>query len=1463
MPFCKYAPATLGRLSCAALIDSGNVYRTVISEEFAKKLRINVKTLKPLDDDQVQTAQKNSPLHILGEVKHALQLKFFPENDDAPASFYIKPAVVRDLGMDLNISGPFLKRFGIDQIHTKDALRLKDGRLVKLLEVPSGEEVPKEIAEVALRTEKRIRVPPRSMIHFKIKASKEIAGKEGIVQGNEKLLASIGLMPWVASLVEVDTCGMVPAGLLNPTNKGIYLPKGARYGNWQPAGDLDDREKRPWRIACLRPPQRVAAAGVPNKPTVREKMEEIVRKMEKDGPKPKPEPPKVETKKQKLEWLEKAFRFDQSPPLQKDPKLKTALLQLLLRYWDVISVNGEFGSTTLLEHEIHTGNTQPIKCKQRMLNPALEADLKRQLDDNLERGVIEPSSSPWSFPLVAAPKKNKAIRWCVDYRRLNIHTSRDVFPLPSIEANIARLAKSKIFSTLDGAGAFHVIPIRKRDRKKTAFSTPWGLFQYRKMPFGLCNGPASYSRLVQLMLHGIPPSMAMPYLDDIIVHSTTPEEHLAYLEVVLEAHRHGGLKLQPAKCELFRYIVNYLGHRVSGDGVQTQPGIMQRVKEWTFPKNKSDLRVFLGLANYYRKFVKGFSGIASPLTELTGKGSSEEEKAVIEETADRRQAFEELKMRLLQAPILAYPHFDKDAPPFILDTDWSQDNNAIGGVLSQEQDSKERVILYGGKKMSAAQRNYTSFKGELAALLFFAKTWDFYLERRHFIVRTDHEPLVHLHTMHTPDRHVLRMLAVLADLDFTVKYRPGPKHGNADALSRAPYLRDEPDAKEDVAVDTEDDERRLNASHREAVQAICSLQSPLDPDGRFSKEAVRIAQGEDDDLEPLLEHLRQNTEPSSLERQAWSPESRHYWGKRHLLHFLDDGLLYYQKPKGDEFSKKHLVILPRIMWNNIIRKIHQLSGHSGPETTAKRLLRTFYIPRALVEVQDVIRLCHECKLKVASKPKQKGTLVSVLDGFPFQRVSVDFIGPITPPARGYHYILTARDCFSKWLEAFPVRRADADTAIDKLVNEVFRRYGVPEQLHSDKGTHFTAATFEDTAKRLKIQHTTTPAYNPKSNPVERAHRNLGEMVRALQADNGQSWVVNLPAAVMAINTNVHVGTQYSAFQLLFGRDPPLPLSLVYGDPELNQRTDEASYARAMGDRLHSAFQHARHNLKAAVARRRKNYRGHTPIFKEGEKVYLCSPALKQTARFKGALDWSGPWTVTKVFSPLLLEIVAPTKWRLRKNRQIVSVDRLLHFPENGEQLQPDGDLPQWEQTGDEAIERPPPMAQARRGRRQRVDAERGEARHHMSSSSESEDEEVTENWADAPPEAGGNSPRNSEGLVRSEPEDVETEEQRQPADEFDNDATLFWDPSAEQPLPETRSPSAASEEEEEEARSEREIEPANADENEASDRPGRSESDGGGENEIGHSDRQLRAPENRISTRRPDFVYFHISADRD
>jgi hypothetical protein len=298
----------------------------------------------------------------------------------------------------------------------------------------------------------------------------------------------------------------------------------------------------------------------------------------------------------------KEFSLQDNPILRDPVDLKKAQL-LLLAYWDVLSKEDEYGQASLIKHEIKTTPGHPIKNRIRPLNPTLEANLRKQIDKWQAEGVIEPSMSPWNFGLVAAPKKSGTIRWCVDFRGLNQRSIVDSHPLPNIEDNLSRLSRSCVYSTLDGAGAYHVVPIKKQDREKTAFGTPWGSYQFRRLPFGLCNTPATYCRLVQMVLQGIPYSMALPYLDDTCVHSRNLAEHFTALQTVLEAFRKAGLKLQPKKCFLFKSKVEYLGHMVSKEGIGPVPQYTQVIRDWPMPETRGQVRTFLGKCGYYRRFV--------------------------------------------------------------------------------------------------------------------------------------------------------------------------------------------------------------------------------------------------------------------------------------------------------------------------------------------------------------------------------------------------------------------------------------------------------------------------------------------------------------------------------------------------------------------------------------------------------------------------------------------------------------------------------------------------------------------------------------------------------------------------------------------------------------------------------------------------------------------------------------------
>ena len=282
---------------------------------------------------------------------------------------------------------------------------------------------------------------------------------------------------------------------------------------------------------------------------------------------------------------------------------------------------------------------------------------------------MEPAQSPWNFPLVPVRKKNGKIRFCVDYRELNNVTIADSFPIPHVEDSLARLGKSRIFSVVDGSGAFHCIPIRKSDRNKTAFSAPFGQFRFKRLPFGMSNAPASYARLMGLVLQGMPTRFVLAYLDDVIVHSESLGDHFTTLREVFIRHRNAGLKLSVDKANLFASSLKYLGFSVSDKGLAPDPEYVNVVKDWPVPTNITELRAFFGKLGYYRKFIQNFSEKAKPLSDALQ--TKDTETSYFPLSPEALQCFNDLKQTLISAPILAVPDFSGKFS-FILDTDFSE-----------------------------------------------------------------------------------------------------------------------------------------------------------------------------------------------------------------------------------------------------------------------------------------------------------------------------------------------------------------------------------------------------------------------------------------------------------------------------------------------------------------------------------------------------------------------------------------------------------------------------------------------------------------------------------------------------------------------------------------------------------------------------------------------------------------------
>ena len=354
-----------------------------------------------------------------------------------------------------------------------------------------------------------------------------------------------------------------------------------------------------------------------------------------------------------------------------------ALRDLVIKYRDVFALDdSELGSIDVVEHRIETGSSKPIKVPPHRISPARISIIQEQIRKMLERGVIQPSRSPYSAPIVLQKRKDGSWRFCVDYRKLNdVVTVKDAYPMPNQAQVFDALRGNTFFSSVDLASGFWQVPVAAEHRHKTAFVTPdGGLYEYVRMPFGLSNAPATFQRLMNELFQQSLYQTSLIFLDDVLTYSKTAEDHLKHLEEVFVTLRNANLKLKPKNCQLFQRQVVYLGHVIGVNGTSPDPEKTSKVEEWPVPKTVRDVRSFIGFANYYRRFIKNFASIAKPLHDLIKKS------ARFEWTPAQQASFDQLRLELVTAPVLQYPDYTSS---FIVDTDAS--NVSIGAVLSNNQ----------------------------------------------------------------------------------------------------------------------------------------------------------------------------------------------------------------------------------------------------------------------------------------------------------------------------------------------------------------------------------------------------------------------------------------------------------------------------------------------------------------------------------------------------------------------------------------------------------------------------------------------------------------------------------------------------------------------------------------------------------------------------------------------------------
>lgn len=894
------------------------------------------------------------------------------------------------------------------------------------------------------------------------------------------------------------------------------------------------------------------------------------------------------------------------------PQDRTAIQALLQEYCHLFSTeDGPVGRTHIVEHEIETGDARPIRQNPYRKAPFERHVIEAQVNDMLRKGVIRESTSPWSSPVVLVRKRNGSWRFCVDFRRLNAVSKKDVHPLPRIDDILDVLQGSRFFTTLDLTSGYWQVPIREDDKEKTAFTTGSGLYEFNVVPFGLCNAPATFQRMINKVLASQLWKVCLAYLDDIIVFSRTLTDHIRDLRSILSALDAAGLHLQPKKCDIAEGSIRYLGHVIDGESIRPDPENIRAVRECRRPKNVKETRSFLGLCNYYRRFVKDFARIAQPLTELTKTGVKWAWDAKCED------AFCELKQKLTTNPVL---RLFNPSLPIEIHTDAC--GYGLGAVLVQRDASGEHVVGYASRHLNAAERNYSATEQECLAVVYATRQFRPYIFGVPFTVVTDQASLTRLMTVRNPNGRLIRWSLLLQEFDITLRHRPGARNANADALSRLPF--DPPSENQDEIPVFFAEGQRAN---------------------------IRSMQEADPFLKPIMEHLR----------QPETPVARRIKRAARAFRTLDGVLYRKTRHMGNE---ELALAVPRSLRREILVSYHDhvTAGHLGIRRTLEKIKRRYFWPKMFSDITRYVLSCPDCQTRKLPATRPAGMLQPLpWVEKPFQRIGMDFLGPLTQSEHGNKYVVVLIDYHTKWVEAVPTPTATAAFAAQAFMNNVVLRHGAPGTVVTDRGQHFVAEMMEELFRLTSTNHARTAAYHPQTNGLcERFNKTLADILSKYVSANHRDWDQFLPYACFAYNSSVHETTGYSPFFLLYGREPTLPIDTMLQQPEAPTVSSQEVLRRWEAAKQLVAEREKRAQETNAI---RYNLLHGIQTFSPGDLVYLRMPTAKKGKTSKFLHPYHGPFRVVRQ--------TAENDWEIesrRGRRDVVNVNRMKRYVERNDEL---------------------------------------------------------------------------------------------------------------------------------------------------------------------------------------------------
>lgn len=879
-----------------------------------------------------------------------------------------------------------------------------------------------------------------------------------------------------------------------------------------------------------------------------------------------------------------------------NPEERHSIYNLCFEYRDIFYTEHlPLTFTNQVKHKIRTVNEDPIYIKPYRQPPTEAIEIRNQVEKLLKDNVIQESHSPWSAPVHLVPKKSDATgerkyRMVIDYRRLNDITVDDKYPLPNITDLFDKLGKSCYFSVLDLASGYHQIEIEREDQPKTAFSTQFGHYEFLRMPFGLKTAPATFQRAMDNVLRGLQGIHCLIYLDDIIIFSSSLQEHLTKLRAVFDRLRKTNFKVQLDKSNFLCKEVTYLGHTITTDGLKPNTDKIDAILNYPLPKTSTEIKSFLGLIGYYRKFIRDFSKITQPMTACLKKNS----KILIDDKYTG--AFEKCKELLINAPLLQYPDFTK---PFVLTTDAS--DFALGAVLSQGPIGSDKPIAYASRTLNSTEARYSTIEKELLAIVWAVKHFRPYLYGNKFIIYTDHRPLAWLDSLKDPNSKLTRYKLRLGEYDFKVVHKNGKQNTNADALSRIRLNALGSDDNDSLAVNVDKNDDNLNRYMQELTEEIGKIaQEQLDtaenqhqPDDvcnepeseatlsasetnrsiKSSTDTVHSAVDMDTNGIPILQEAV-DTKPNQILIYTWFknelsvkicsnlkqkilevhlPLDNTELIKQFLKEYVRPKVKYFVYFENQEHRRQFTQVIIALFRKGtvqlyectervvnvtdekeqeaIVLTYHQgKTCHRGIKETIIHLKRHYFWNNMEQTVSSIINACDTCKrMKYDRRPFKPLLQLTQTQNRPFEELFIDLFS-----IEGKYY-LTIIDAFSKLAQAIEIADRSTPEVVRALI-KYFSFYGVPTKISSDPGSEFNNKLLKELLTFYKVDiHIGTPN-NPNSmGLIERFHSTILEIYRLAKYEHKLTDAASVMMyAVMAYNQTIHSVTGLTPFEVVFG-----------------------------------------------------------------------------------------------------------------------------------------------------------------------------------------------------------------------------------------------------------------------------------------------------------------------------------------